>query len=201
MSRKIDCSSLKIMIRKQQQNRRNGLDNEIYLTREYQCYAETDNLSEPLKLYQCEVSKNWVDYNNHMSESFYLFAFGDASDALFRYIGIDEAYRDSGNSFYTVETHINYFLEASTAEPLYFTTQLLGLDEKRLHFFHSMYHGETDALLATTEQMLLHVDMQESKAAPIKPEVHQVLEKIMQAHQTLEKPAQVGRVMQVKAKS
>jgi carnitine 3-dehydrogenase len=180
--------------------RRKGLDNEIYLTREYQRFAETDDLSVPLKLYQCEVSKSWVDYNNHMSESFYLFAFGDASDALFRYIGIDEAYRESGSSFYTVETHINFFLEASTAEPLYFTTQLLGLDEKRLHFFHSMYHGETDALLATTEQMLLHVDMQKSTAAPIKPQVHQVLENIMQAHRVLPKPSQVGRVMQVKAK-
>ena len=64
-----------------------------------------------------------------------------------------------------------------------------------------MYHGETDALLATTEQMLLHVDMQKSAAAPIKQQVHQILEKIMQAHRELPKPSQVGRVMQVKAKT
>jgi acyl-CoA thioesterase FadM len=184
---------------RKQKYRRVVLDNEIYLSREYLRFEEAHDLTNPLKLYHCDVSPAWVDYNNHMSESFYLFAFGDASDALFRYIGIDEAYRESGYSFYTVETHINYFLEVSKGEPLYFTTQLLGLDAKRLHFFHSMYHKDTHALLATTEQMLLHVDMQQSKAAPIKSAVQEVLSKIMQAHKSLDKPRQVGRVMQVKA--
>ncbi|WP_315982173.1 thioesterase family protein [Aliamphritea spongicola] len=75
------------------------MDNEIYLTREYQRYAEGTEIGAPLQLYRCEVSPDWVDYNGHMSESFFLFAFGDASDALFRYVGIDEAYRASGNSF------------------------------------------------------------------------------------------------------
>lgn len=176
------------------------MDNEIYLSREYQRYSNGDTIGAPLQLYRCDVSPDWVDYNGHMSESFFLFAFGDASDALFRYVGINEAYRASGNSFYTVETHINYFLEASEGEPLYFTTQLLGLDEKRLHFFHSMYHGETDALLATTEQMLLHVDMEAGKTASIRPEVHDVLVKIMECHQDMPKPVQVGRVMEVKVK-
>lgn len=176
------------------------MDNEVYLTREYQRFSEGDEIDAPLQLYRCDVSPDWVDYNGHMSESFFLFAFGDASDALFRYVGIDEAYRAAGNSFYTVETHINYFLEASQGEPLYFTTQLLGLDSKRLHFFHSMYHGETDALLATTEQMLLHVDMEAARTAPIQPSVHAVLEKIMARHSDMPKPAQVGRVMEVKSK-
>ena len=97
----------------------------------------------------------------------------DATDALFRYIGIDEAYRAAGNSFYTVESHINYVAEVSGGEPLQFTTQVLGLDEKRLHLFHEMYHGRTGKLLCTTEQMLLHVDMHGTGGiAPIKPEVH-----------------------------
>jgi carnitine 3-dehydrogenase len=176
------------------------LDNDVYLTRKYKRFSPTDSLNTPLQLYRCEVSADWVDYNGHMSESFFLFAFGDASDALFRYVGIDEAYRASGNSFYTVETHINYFQEASENEPLYFTTQLLGLDEKRLHFFHSMYHADTNTLLATTEQMLLHVDMSAGKAAAIKPSVFSVLQKIMDAQHALEQPKQVGRVMQVKPK-
>lgn len=176
------------------------LDNEVYLTRNYRRYCDHDALDTPLQLYRCKVSKEWVDYNGHMSESFFLFAFGDASDALFRYVGIDESYRKAGSSFYTVETHINYFQEASQAQPLYFTTQLLGLDDKRLHFLHSMYNADTDDLLATTEQMLLHVDVQVAKATPIKAQVFEVLCKIMQAQSTLPKPLQVGRVMKIKAK-
>ena len=176
------------------------MDNEIYLNREYAKYSLGDAIETPLKFYQCNVAAEWVDYNGHMSESFYLFAFGDASDALFRYVGIDEAYRASGSSFYTVETHINYFCEASEGEPLTFTTQLLGLDQKRLHFFHSMYHGISGDLLATTEQMLLHVDMKSAKAAPIHSNVFKVLEVIEKAHQMLDIPKQVGRVMAVKSK-
>ena len=54
------------------------MDNEIYLTREYQYYSESDKLEKPLKLYSAKVHKDWIDYNGHMSESFYLYAFGDA---------------------------------------------------------------------------------------------------------------------------
>ena len=153
----------------------------------------------PLKLYRCQVLPEWVDYNGHMSESCYLLAFGWASDALFRYIGDDEAYRAKGKSFYTVETHINYYKEASTGEPLDFTTQLLWLDDKRLHFFHAMVHGETGALLATTEQLLLHVDTNAARACPIEPEVQEALTAIMAVHRDIAVPEQVGRRMAVKA--
>lgn len=117
----------------------------------------------PLPLYACRVAPDWVDYNDHMTESAYLLAFGWASDALFRYIGIDETYRAGGESFFTVESHLVYHREVSTGEPLRFTTQLLGHDHKRLHIFHAMYHGDSGDLLCTNEQMLLHVDMTHNK--------------------------------------
>ncbi|MEQ8665439.1 MAG: L-carnitine dehydrogenase [Rhodospirillales bacterium] len=154
-------------------------------------------IGAPLELYASQVDPAWIDYNGHMSESSYLEAFGWASDALFRYIGIDEAYRAAGKSFYTVETHINYYQETSVGEPLAFATQLLGVDDKRLHFFHTMTHGRTGELLATTEQMLLHVDMNASKASPISAEVREALDAIMAVHRTMEVPEQVGRRMAV----
>jgi carnitine 3-dehydrogenase len=144
------------------------------------------------------VDLNWIDYNGHMTEASYLTAFGDASDALFCYVGIDEAYRAAGYSFYTVETHINYYKEVSSGEPLQVTTQLLGLDEKRLHLFHTMTHGLSHALLATTEQMLVHVDMKAASASPILPEVYLALNAIMTVHQAMPIPKQVGRQMTLK---
>ena len=174
------------------------MDNEIYLTREYQYYSESDNLDKPLNLYSTKVHSDWIDYNGHMSESFYLYAFGDASDALFQYIGIDNDYRLAGQSFYTVETHINYYLEASEREPLEFSTQILGLDSKRLHIFHQMFHGESGDLLATTEQMLVHVDMNKAKASEIGQSVFRILQKIWSEHKKLPSPKQKGRVMQIK---
>ena len=174
------------------------MDNEIYLTREYQYYSDEDELDKPLALYFAKVHSDWIDYNGHMSESFYLYAFGDASDALFQYIGIDNDYRLEGQSFYTVETHINYYLEASENEPLEFTTQILGLDSKRLHIFHQMFHGESGQLLATTEQMLIHVDMNKARASEIDQSVFRILQKIWNKHEKLPSPKQKGRVMQIK---
>ncbi len=173
------------------------MDNLHYLSREYRRWQVGEAIDAPLKLYQALVHKDWIDYNGHLSESYYLLAFGDASDALFRYIGIDEAYRTSGFSFYTVESHINYYQEVSEAEPLFFSTQILGLDGKRLHLFHRMVHGETGNLLATTEQMLLHVDMHSSRATPIAPAVYEALQEVMSVHSLLPRPEQVGRVMAI----
>ncbi len=158
-------------------------------------------IGAPMELYTSRVEAKWIDYNDHMSESSYLEAFGWASDALFRFIGIDEAYRAAGKSFYTVETHINYYQEAGVGEPLRFETQLLGVDDKRLHFFHTMYHGRTGEKLATTEQMLLHVDMNASKASPISDDVREALEAIMSVHRSMEVPEQVGRRMAIPQKS
>jgi carnitine 3-dehydrogenase / betainyl-CoA thioesterase len=156
---------------------------------------------KPLDHYRGTVLPEWVDYNGHMSEWAYLAAFGWASDVLFRYIGDDEAYRAAGHSFYTVETHINYLRECSVGDPLRVTTQLLGLDDKRLHFFHSMYHGASGEPLATTEQMLVHVDMTAGRAAPIQPEVYEALAAILAAHGDLAVPPQVGSRMSVKPKA
>ena len=176
------------------------MDNDIYRHRKHKIYSSSDNLDKPLSLYHGDVDPDWIDYNGHMSESFYLYAFGDASDALFRYIGIDEDYRAAGKSFYTVETHINYYLEVSAGVTLKYTTQILGLDNKRLHFFHKMFHDLSGELLATTEQMLIHVDMNKSKASEISPDVAETLAKIWQSHQKLPSPKEQGRVMHIAKK-
>lgn len=168
---------------------------------DYRRWKSGDTVEAPLSLYSCRVEPDWVDYNGHMGESFYLYAFGWASDALFRYVGIDEAYRASGRSFYTVESHINYYREAGVGCPLRFTTQLLDLDDKRLHLFHAMYDDDNGECLCTTEQMLLHVDMGASAASPIAADVHAALDAVMAAHRDLPHPDQVGRVMAIRRKT
>ena len=159
-----------------------------------------DAVPAPLELYRTTVNPDWVDYNRHMTEAAYLTAFGWATDAVFRYIGDDEAYRAAGHSFYTVETHINYEREVAVNEPLRFTTQVLDVDAKRMHFFHEMFHGETGVRLATTEQMLVHVEMAEGRSAPILPEVAEALAAVLKSHQQLPTPPEVGNVMKIKRK-
>ena len=172
-----------------------------YARRDIARWQAGETVAAPLALFASVVEPAWVDYNRHMSEGFYLYAFGEASDALFRYIGIDEAYRAAGHSFYTVESHLSNLGEVGGGEPLTFTTQILDLDEKRLHFFHAMTHGQSGDLLATGEQMLLHVDMTGPRAAPIAPDVFQALQAIRDAHMDLPKPEQAGRSIGIRRKA
>lgn len=158
-----------------------------------------DTPPAPLVLYRTPVEPEWVDYNAHMTESAYLTAAGWASDALFRYIGDDEAYRAAGHSFYTVETHILYLREVAVHEPIVFETQILGVDGKRVHLVHSMLHGTDGGLLCTAEQMLVHVDMRSGRSAPILPDVAAALRAIAASHASLPVPTQVGSVMRLPA--
>ena len=158
-------------------------------------------IAAPLCLYQRDVPPDWVDYNGHMSESCYLLAFGDSSDAFFRYIGIDESYRDvRGLSLYTVETHIHNLQEVAEGESLSLSLQVLDSDAKRIHIFHTMRHGRTGELLATGEQMLLHVDMREGRASAMPVEIAQRVQAIQQAHAALPHPAQAGASIGIRRK-
>jgi carnitine 3-dehydrogenase / betainyl-CoA thioesterase len=114
---------------------------------------------------------------------------------LFRFIGDDESYRASGRSFYTVETHMNFFRELKAGQPLAVEIQLIGFDDKRMHLFHHMFRRRE--LIASAEQMLLHVDSKAAKASPIPPEQAAALAAIAEAHRGLDRPAELGRIMRL----
>jgi carnitine 3-dehydrogenase len=146
----------------------------------------------PLDFYRGAVLPAWVDYNHHMTEAAYLTAVGWGSDALFSYIGDDDAYRAAGHSFYTVETHIAYLREVSEHDPILVTTRVLGVDRKRLHIYHEMFSpaDSTGTMLCTCEQMLVHVDMTAGRSAPIPERMRAALDAIATAHAEL--PAAIG---------
>ena len=59
--------------------------------------------------YRTEIKQEWIDYNGHLSEAYYVLICGFATDQLMIDIGLDEEYRKStGCSLYTVETHLRY---------------------------------------------------------------------------------------------
>ncbi|HEV7135500.1 MAG TPA: 3-hydroxyacyl-CoA dehydrogenase NAD-binding domain-containing protein [Steroidobacteraceae bacterium] len=145
----------------------------------------------PVRLLDTSVRPEWVDYNGHMTDSRYLQVFGDATDALLRWAGVDDDYRNSGRAMYTVESHITHRAEAKALEPLYVTTQMLDLDVKRVRLFHCLHRRRDEALIATCEQVYIHVDTRVSHAAPIDPAVHARLDRLRAAHASL--PAPSGR--------
>jgi len=92
------------------------------------------------------VRPEWIDYNGHMTDSRYLQVFGDATDALLRYAGIDDAYRSSGRALYTVETHVVHKAEARALEALYVTTRVLETDDKRVRLLHALHRQRDEGL-------------------------------------------------------
>ena len=156
------------------------------------------DFTKPLQLHQCTVLAEWVDYNGHMTESRYLQVFGDCSDALYRLLGIDSDYLENQGSYYTVETHIMHIQEVAGLQPIYATTQMLDYDEKRLHLFHSLYHQSSGDLLASCEQMMLHVDAKSGKAGALNNAMFEKVKTIAQAQSQLGKPDAAGRQIGIK---
>ncbi len=155
-------------------------------------------IDAPLRLHQATVPPEWLDYNGHMSEWCYLLLVGDAADAFFRYVGIDEAYRAAGHSLYTAETHLHHLREAALGDRLEVPLQVLDVGPKSLHLFHAVRDQATGEPVATAEQLLVHVDMTAGRVVPMPPALHGRVEAIRAAHAALPRPAEAGHVMGIR---
>lgn len=115
--------------------------------------------------YRCTVLPEWIDYNGHLSEAYYVLAFGFATDQVMDALGLDLAYRSaSGCSLYTVEAHVRYLAETIEGASLVITTTVIGAGTKKLHLAHEM---RSDGILIATEEILaLHVDSGSGRTVP-----------------------------------
>ncbi|MGB3280269.1 MAG: thioesterase family protein, partial [Pseudorhodobacter sp.] len=145
----------------------------------------------PMVMAHMQVLPSWIDYNGHMTESRYLFASSETTDAFLRFIGADMDYVKSGFSYYTAETHIMHKGEAKLGDALTGSVQVLSADEKRLHVFMRIQKDGED--VATLEQMLLHVDMKAGRACAAPKAILDRLMPIARAHATLPRPEAAGR--------
>ncbi len=73
------------------------------------------------------------------------------------------------------------------------------MDAKRLHIVPEMYRNPAGDLIATAEQLLLHVDTRAGRAAPFPGPVAARLRKIRAAHAALPVPSHVGRPIRIPA--
>ena len=162
--------------------------------------AGASQIAAPLGLYETTVPADWLDYNGHMSEWCYLLLVGNAADAFFRFVGIDEAYRAGGHSLYTAETHLHHLREASAGDRLAVPLQLLDAGPKSLHLFHTVRDRVTGQDVATAEQLLVHVDTAAGRAARMPDGLLSRLAEITAAHAVLPRPAAAGHVMGIRGR-
>ena len=151
---------------------------------------------DPIETLRETVRPEWCDYNGHMNLAYYVLIFDFATDGFYPLLGLGAAYRERTNcSTFTVETHTFYLAELVAGQQVICTTQLLGFDEKRMHYFHRMFEATSGALSATTEQTAVHVDLGTRRVCAMPEAVQDRLAAIFAAHARLDRPAEAARPM------
>ncbi len=159
-----------------------------------------EKIPAPFDGYRDVVRSEWIDHNRHLNMGYYVVVFDLATDAWLDFIGLDLHSKASQDvTTFSLESHVLYLREVGEGDELRFTTQLLDFDEKRIHYFHQMYHAQEGYLAATNELMSLHVSQKTRRGAPMAPEILERLSKILRSHRELPMPPQLGRVMGLKA--
>ncbi len=139
------------------------------------------------------VQPEWIDYNEHLTEYCYLKLFGDATDVVLAKIDAGLDYVAAGYSWYTVETHIRHLGQARLGEPIEVRTRVLAADAKRLHLFHEMVSLRQEAVIATAEHMLVHVDAKAEKSAPAPQAMRDKAQALVADQSPLPLPEAMGR--------
>lgn len=154
-----------------------------------------------LTTYQTEISPDWVDYNGHLRDAFYLLIFSYATDALMDRLGMDSDNREaSGNSLFTLELHLNYLHEVKLGTDVEVHTQIISHDAKRVHLYHSLHLVGDAKELAGNEQILLHVDLAGPRSAPFDEITLSKLQTIIADQGDLPIPEYIGRVISLPSK-
>ncbi|WP_042461948.1 thioesterase family protein [Neobacillus dielmonensis] len=139
------------------------------------------------------VRSEWIDYNGHMTDSAYAKVFSIAVDQLMVEIGLGAEFREVNQySIYTLETHLCYLKEAHEGQELRINLQLLDFDSKRMHVFFTMINQDGD-WLATSEQMLMGMNMKTGRPAPFPPSIQSQIQGLVELQQNLPKPKEAGR--------
>ncbi|MFM0199043.1 thioesterase family protein [Paraburkholderia fungorum] len=154
-----------------------------------------------LPCYRDVVRAEWVDYNGHLRDAFYMLIFSFATDELIDAIGLPDSVRKQrGRSIYTLEAHLNYLHEIKEGTQVRVDMRVLGHDAKRLHLYLEMFADDGVEPVAAGEQMLLHVDTAGPRAVAFDADIEARVRALAQAHAALPSARFAGRVIGLPAK-
>jgi acyl-CoA thioester hydrolase len=158
--------------------------------------------SAPFDRYRDIVRPEWIDHNGHMNVGYYGVVFDYATDAWLDFLGLDRRHRaEHGVTTFTLEAHFTYQHEVVEGDTLRFTTQLLGFDEKRIHYLHRMFRAQDGVLAATNELMSLHVSADTRRGAPMHADVLERIVRVDRTHAALTRPVEAGRTISLRARA
>jgi acyl-CoA thioester hydrolase len=139
------------------------------------------------------VLDEWIDYNGHLSEPYYVLVLGHATDAVMDAVGLGPSYRaERQASLFTVEAHIRYLDQVAPGARLEVRSEVVGATDKLLWIWHEMY---AEGRLRATEEVLgVHVDTGSGRASLFPDDVAGAI-----AAARVDPPAEAGRSIRVAA--
>jgi acyl-CoA thioester hydrolase len=131
----------------------------------------------PLCTWTESVRDEWIDYNGHLSEPYYVLVLGHATDEVMDTVGLGPAYRDStGASLFTVEAHVRYLDQVGPGEELEARSWVIGSTSKLMWIWHELW---ADGTLRATEEILgVHVGPQAAGGSTALPFPEAIREQI-----------------------
>lgn len=160
--------------------------------------SDDTKIPTPLVSAERTVRPEWIDLNGHMNVAYYVLAFDLATEDAFSHFGLTDHYRaEHKSSTFTLELHVNYLREILEGEAFVILTTILGVDTKRLHLFHAMHRAKPDGqageIVATNENMFVHVDMEKRASSPFPDFMLTRLRAAASAHASLPRHKNIGR--------
>jgi acyl-CoA thioester hydrolase len=141
------------------------------------------------------IRPEWLDYNDHLNEAYYLLIFDQADEVLLQSLGLgEETARATGISWVVLENHITYNHEITPGDIVDVHMQLLDYDQKRLHLYFEMHvKGGTGNPASTLEQMLMCVDLKKRRSTRFPGHVQAEIQSLFRSHADLPQPGNLGR--------
>jgi acyl-CoA thioester hydrolase len=136
------------------------------------------------------VLDEWIDYNGHLSEPYYVLVFGHATDEVMDAVGLGPAYREANDaSLYTVEAHVRYLDQVPAGVELEVRSSVIGVTSKLLWIWHELW---VDGRLRATEEVL-GVHVAQERSAPLPDEVRSRADALLVAA-----PPETGRSIRLR---
>ncbi len=146
------------------------------------------------------IKQEWIDYNGHLNDAYYLVIFTQATDQLQQHLGMTvNSIHARGYTLFTVESHLMYKQEIGLGEQVYVTTQVLEYDSKRLRIFHRMFNDQHE-LLACVEMLFLSYHLQEKRVVDFHPDFAVQVADLYAKHQQFPLPDEAGKGIALKPK-
>ncbi len=158
---------------------------------------------EWLEARERRVEPEWIDYNGHMNVAYYGLAFDRSLDEILEEpLGIGPGYvRERQHGPYVLQNHVHYLAELLEGEAFRVRFRMLDADAKRVHVFLEMIRSRDGTAVATSEQLIVNVDLVRRRSAPFPEDRQGRIRSVLESHAGLPRPKQAGQSLGIRRKA